>query len=120
MYCPEVVTGRVEIPGEDYARIQMAADMGINRWRLDPVQTARMVGSQNLGLRPEDVYQFIEQYIDPGSGLQHAVVRVIHGPCTYLVELYQPERQGPTGIWVVESVTPVESSPAPSQSPRRT
>ncbi|MBX5436932.1 MAG: hypothetical protein IRZ33_06915 [Alicyclobacillaceae bacterium] len=117
MDCPEVVTGRVEIPGEDYERIQRAADRGVNRWRLDPVQTARVVGSTHLGLRPDDTYEFVEQYIDAGSGLQQAVVRVQHGPCSYLVELYQPERQGPSGIWVVQTVTPIESAPSTYPTP---
>ncbi|MCL6636491.1 MAG: hypothetical protein K6T26_00970 [Alicyclobacillus sp.] len=105
MPCPEVVTGRVEILGEDYQRIQQAVDAGQNLWRLSPVRTAQVVGSRHLGLRPDDAYTFVEQYRDAGSGLMHAVVRVQHRGCTYLVELYQPERQGPRGIWVVESVT---------------
>jgi hypothetical protein len=105
MPCPEVVTGFVEIPGEDYHRIQLAADRGQNLWRLSPVRTAQVVGTEHLGLRQDDSYTFVEQYFDPGSGLQHAVVRVRHRNCTYLVELYQPERQGPRGIWVVQQVT---------------
>ncbi|CAM3700627.1 hypothetical protein [Alicyclobacillus pomorum] len=105
MPCPEVSTGFVELPGENYHRIQQAADAGRNLWRLSPVRTAQEVGTRNLGFRPDDVYTFVEQYFDPGSGLQHAVVRVRHRTCTYLVELYQPERQGPKGIWVVQQVT---------------
>ncbi|WP_029423086.1 hypothetical protein [Alicyclobacillus macrosporangiidus] len=105
MPCPEVVTGRVEIPGEDYDRIQRAADAGQNLWRLSPVRTAQVVGTSHLGLRPQDVYTFVEQYRDAGDGLMHAVVRVRHRDCVYLVELYQPQRQGPRGIWVVQEVT---------------
>lgn len=105
MPCPEVQTGRVEIPGEDYARIQAAADRGKNLWRLSPVRTAQVVGSEHLGLRPTDSYAFVEQFKEAGSGLQHAIVRVRHKTCSYLVELYQPEKQGPRGIWVVVSVT---------------
>ncbi|GMA49631.1 hypothetical protein GCM10025857_09880 [Alicyclobacillus contaminans] len=105
MPCPEVSTGFVELPGENYERIQAEADAGRNLWRLSPVRTAQEVGSRNLGLRPDDVYTFVEQYYDPGSGLQNAVVRVKHRNCTYLVHLYQPERQGQRGIWVVQDVT---------------
>ncbi|MDQ0191325.1 hypothetical protein JI721_14120 [Alicyclobacillus cycloheptanicus] len=105
--CPEVHIGRVEIPGEDYARIQQAADQGRNLWRLSPVRTAQVVGTEHLGLRANDIYTLREQYIESGSGLRHAVVEVTHGPCRFLVELYQPERQGSRGIWVVEDVTPL-------------
>lgn len=105
MACPEVLTGSVEIPGENYARIQAAVDKGENLWRLSPLRTAQMIGSAHLGLRMNDVYTLVEQYRDPGSGLPHAVVRVQHLSCTYLVELYQPQRRGQGGIWVVQSVT---------------
>lgn len=105
MACPEVATGTVEIPNEDYTQIQQAVDGGRNLWRLSPVRTAQVIGVNHLGLRPNDVYTFVEQYYDPGSGLQHAVVRVKHNTCTFLVELYQPEKQGLKGIWVVQSVT---------------
>ncbi|MBX6352780.1 MAG: hypothetical protein IRZ10_05540 [Thermoflavifilum sp.] len=105
MSCPEVRTGRVVIPGEDYRRIQEAVDRGQNLWRLSPVRTAQVVGTTHLGLRPTDSYTLVEQYRDAGDGLMHAVVRVRHRHCVFLVELYQPERQGPRGIWVVESVT---------------
>ncbi|MCL6445440.1 MAG: hypothetical protein K6T83_18615 [Alicyclobacillus sp.] len=105
MACPEVSTGYVELPNEDYSRIQAAVDRGQCLWRLSPVRTAQVVGSEALGLRPTDSYTLVEQYIDRGSGLPHAVVRVQHRNCTFLVELYQPERRGPRGIWVVQSVT---------------
>lgn len=105
MSCPEVVTGRIEIRGEDYAKIQRAVDQGQNLWRLSPVRTAQEVGTRHLGLRTNDSYTFVEQYRDTDSGLQHAVVRVKHRTCLFLVELYQPEKQGPGGIWIVESVT---------------
>jgi len=104
MACPEVLTGAVEIPGENYERIQRATDNGQNLWRLSPLRTAQVVGTKNLGLRTNDVYTFVEQYRDAGSGLQHAVIRVQHKDCTYLVELYQPQKQGSGGIWVVQTV----------------
>ncbi|WP_436664384.1 hypothetical protein ACOALA_10285 [Alicyclobacillus acidoterrestris] len=106
--CPEVILGSVSIPTEDYGKIQSAADQGRNLWRLSPIRTAQIVGSEHLGLSPTDVYTMVEQFIEPGSGLPHAVVRVKHGPCTFLVELYQPEKRGPKGIWIVDSVLTVE------------
>jgi hypothetical protein len=105
MACPEVVTGRVEIPDEDYGRIQAGVDAGQNPWRKSPVRTAQVIGTKHLGLRSTDSYTFVEQYRDRGSGLQQAVVRVKHKQCYYLVELYQPIKQGPQGIWIVQEVT---------------
>src|SRR5579875_2621912 len=105
MPCPEVVTGYVEIPNEDYTLIQQSVDQGKNLWRLSPVRTAQEVGSKHLGLRTNDSYTFVEQYRDTDSGLMFAVVRVKHRNCTYLVELYQPVKQGKNGIWIVHMVT---------------
>jgi hypothetical protein len=104
--CPEVVTGRVEDPAEDYIRIQQAVDRGRNLWRLDPVRTAQVVGKL-FGLEETDRYTLVQRYYDPGSGLQQATVRVEHGPCKYLLDLYQPVKQGPKGIWVLQSITPL-------------
>lgn len=107
MSCPEVVTGNVELYGEDYIRIQQAVSSGKDLWRLSPLRTAQEVGSTKLGLSLNDAYTFVEQYRDPDSGLQHAVIRVKHRTCKFLVELYQPVKQGKGGIWVVETVTPL-------------
>lgn len=107
MACPEVVTGRVAVPGEDFSRIQQEVDKGRHVWRLSPVRTTQVVGTRHLGLRTTDAYAFIEQYYDRDSGLQNAVVRVRHGSCEYFVSLYQPELQGPRGIWVVSEVTEI-------------
>lgn len=104
MPCPEVKTGHVEIAGEDYLKIQKAVDAGQNQWRLSPVRTAQVVGSRNLGLSPNDAYTLVERFVDPGSGLQHAVVNVKHQRCTFTATLYQPVTQGQHGIWVVETV----------------
>lgn len=104
MPCPEVQTGHVEVPGEDYAEIQRAVDAGQNLWRLSPVRTAQVVGSRHFGLSPNDAYTLVERFYDPGSGLQHAVVNVKHQRCTFVLTLYQPEKQGSRGIWVLESI----------------
>ncbi len=105
MPCPEIVTGDVELPNENYIGIQKAADNGKNVWRLSPVRTAQEVGVAHLGFRTNDSYTLIEQYRDADSGLMHAVVQTKHRSCTYLIELYQPVKQGKTGIWIVQSVT---------------
>lgn len=105
MSCPEIVTGDVELPDEDYFQIQRTVDAGKNSWRLSPIRTAQEIGTKHLGFRVTDSYTFVEQYRDIDSGLPHAVISVQHRTCNYLIELYQPVKQGKTGIWVVESVT---------------
>lgn len=60
------------------------------------LRIAQAVGAQ-FGLEPTDKYTLVQRYYDPDSGSQHATVRVGHGPCTYLVNLYQRVKQGPWG-----------------------
>lgn len=104
--CPEVKTGNVGDPGEDFTWVQALVDQGKNPWRLDPVKTAQIVGTA-FGLEPSDRYTLIQTYYDPGSGLHYADVLVEHGPCRYLVELMQPVRQGAGGVWALQSITPL-------------
>jgi hypothetical protein len=107
--CNEIEQGHVAIPGEDFIRIQNFVDRGGNPWRLDPVETARIVGTTNLGFRPEDRFEFFQYYVDFASGLNHALVHAYHGPCRFLIELYQPVKQGRDGIWAVQRVTLLNS-----------
>ena len=106
MACPEVVTGYVEIQGEDYASIQKAVDAGQNLWRLSPVRTAQEIGTRYLGLRMGDAYTFVNHYVERDSGLRHATVRVKHANCRFIADLYQPVKQGQGGIWVLQSLSP--------------
>ncbi|PWI58911.1 hypothetical protein [Sulfoacidibacillus thermotolerans] len=101
--CSDVRTGYVGDPGEDFIRIQKFVDRGRNQWRLDPVRTARIVG-RIFGLEPTDRYTLYQTYYDPGASVHYADVIVQHNSCRYLVELIQPVRQGPTGVWAVESI----------------
>ncbi|WP_245630172.1 hypothetical protein [Alicyclobacillus acidiphilus] len=104
--CTDVTTGYVEIPNEDYIRIQQTVDRGRNLWRLDPIRTAQVVG-RLFGLYETDRYTLVQKYTERGSGLRHATVRVEHGPCSFLLDLYQPVDQGPKGIWVLQNITPL-------------
>jgi hypothetical protein len=103
--CNEVEQGHVAIPGEDFLQVQAFVDRGGNPWRLDPVETAKVVGTTNLGFSAADRFVFFQSYVDFASGLNHALVHAYHGPCRFLIELYQPVRQGKDGIWAVERVT---------------
>lgn len=105
-YCPEVTTGYVEVAGEDYIQIQTAVDQGRNLWRLDPIRTAQVVGKL-FGLEGIDRYTLIQRYYERASDLHHATVRVKHGSCNYVLDLYQPVKQGSRGIWVLQDITPL-------------
>ncbi|WP_236693029.1 hypothetical protein [Aneurinibacillus tyrosinisolvens] len=102
--CREIKTGHVAVP-EDFISIQEFVDHGGNPWRLNPVETARRVGIAHLGFSPNDTFTFQGYYYDYDSGLNHALVRATHGPCRFVIDLYQPVKQGPGGIWAVETVT---------------
>ncbi|KPD07231.1 hypothetical protein AM501_17175 [Aneurinibacillus migulanus] len=106
---PRDPCGRVRqglmVASEDFLTIQQLADSGERAWRLNPVETARRLGIEELGFKATDVFRFESYRLDYGSGLNRAQVKAQHGPCLFLIELYQPVRRGTTGIWAVESVT---------------
>ncbi|MFT9849071.1 hypothetical protein [Aneurinibacillus sp. REN35] len=95
---------------EDFLMIQYAVDHGDNPWRLHPVETARRIGIERLGFGVEDVFRFESQYLDYDSGLHRASIKAQHGGAFFLVELYQPVRQGATGIWAVAGVKPLDGN----------
>jgi hypothetical protein len=101
--------GHVALAGEDFIRVQNYVDKGGNPWRLDPVQTARVVGAAKLGFDWNDRFWLRGKYVDADSGLWHALVWGTHKTCVYLIELYQPVRQGEGGIWAVERVNEMET-----------
>ncbi|MCX7569992.1 hypothetical protein OS242_08440 [Tumebacillus sp. DT12] len=106
--------GYVALAGEDFIRVQNYVDRGGNPWRLDPVETARVVGAAKLGFSKTDPFWLRGTYVDSGSGLFHALVWSRHKTCVFLLELYQPVKQGRGGIWAVERVVELESTtPAP-------
>ncbi|MCI1694532.1 hypothetical protein [Aneurinibacillus aneurinilyticus] len=102
--CGGVRQGHVSV-SEDFLAIQQLADRGAKPWRLNPVETARKVGIEELGFDVADVFRFESYRLDYDSGLNRAQVKAQHGSCLFLIELYQPVRRGTTGIWAVESVT---------------
>jgi hypothetical protein len=101
--------GYVALAGEDFEKVQAYVDRGGNPWRLDPVQTARVVGAAKLGFSQNDRFWLRGTYVDAGSGLNHALVWATHKTCVYQIECYQPVRQGKGGIWAVERVNEMET-----------
>lgn len=102
--CDDVKQGHVAVPGEDFIRIQHYVDRGGNPWRLNPVETTKVVGTANLGFRASDRFTLRSHFMEYESGLWHSLVWAEHGPCLFQVELYQPVKQGRKGIWAVTRV----------------
>jgi len=85
--------------------LQHAVDAGDQPWRLDPLEVARADGTVP-GFAATDPMQLADQ--KTGS----ARVRAQHAGASYDIQVLQPARLGPSGIWVVESVRPVGSAVA--------
>jgi hypothetical protein len=79
------------------APVQDAVNAGDQPWRLDPLAVARAEAT-TLGLASSDPMRLTS--VSAGA----AVVRVQHESNTYDVQLTQPARPGPSGIWVVDSM----------------
>jgi hypothetical protein len=85
-------------PDIEPARLtQQAVDAGHDPWRLDPREVARTAGT-TLGFADTDALELASQ----GPGV--AVVHLVHDGTTYQMQLVQPVRVGPTGIWAVDAV----------------
>jgi len=78
--------------------LQRSVDEGDEPWRLDPLESAR-ADAVALGLSASASFRLrsVEDSV--------ARVRAQDGRVTYDIHVVQPERLGPTGIWVVESVS---------------
>jgi hypothetical protein len=100
--------------------LQRTVDVGDQPWRLDPLDVAR-ADATVLGFGPTDPMELVEE--KTGS----ARVRAQHAGATYDIQVVQPARLGPTGVWIVESVRGVgpanvcalRPDPAPQPPVRR-
>lgn len=77
--------------------VQGAVDAGDQPWRLDPLEVAR-ADARAFGISPGDPMQLVHE--EAGA----ALVRCQHAGKTYEIELKQPARLGPSGIWVVTTI----------------
>lgn len=84
--------------------VQAEVDDGRQPWRLDPVLVARST-LETEGIDASQArFSQSEQGDEPGTGHHRATVRATTGEIAYEVDLLQPARQGPTGIWVVTDI----------------
>ncbi len=89
--------GSVAVESGQAQQLQRDVDQGHTPWRLDPLQVAREDG-QKLGFASGDRFELLRQ-----TGGQ-ATVRAVHGGQTYEIQLTQPAKTGPSGIWMIGEV----------------
>lgn len=98
-----VQVGKVALEPADVGPLQEAVDGGHQPWRLDPLEVVRAaaplvgLGGAEFG---EPRWPKLGEPADGGR----ATVRVTQGGQVYEVEVVQPGRHGPEGVWVVTEV----------------
>ncbi|MDQ7793369.1 MAG: GerMN domain-containing protein [bacterium] len=87
----------VFIDPERASWLQERADQGHETWRRDPLAVAMRDGRM-AGFRLTDQFRLTGQ-----TGSQ-AVVEAVHGGRSYTIELGQPVKTGPAGIWLITAI----------------
>lgn len=106
-----VTTGPVNLDWQTLYRIQMRVSQGQDTWRLDPVQAARIEGTQ-FGFAPSaDTFTLLNRVeVGQYSGTGEAQVLVQHGRQAYVIELIQPFGSGRDMMWSINSVREIASA----------
>jgi hypothetical protein len=86
-----------------YTARQNAADRGQVPWAVDPVAVTHRDGP-SFGIGPTDTADLVRVDQDPTTLVPRAVVSVQHGDQALAVDLIQPVRPGPGGVWAIASV----------------
>ena len=87
--------------------LQGEVDAGRQPWRLEPELVARAtlegegVDISRASFRASDLPP------ESGTGKRRSVVRANVSDRSYDVELIQPGRQGPTGLWMATALRPI-------------
>lgn len=85
---------------------QKAVEQGNNKWRLDPLSTAKTEGPL-YGLYVNGEYRLISpDDANEGSGTGEALVRHTYKGKVFDILLIQPVKTGPEGIWVINAIMP--------------
>lgn len=101
-------THQVYVDPERQAWLQGRVDASQDAWRLAPLEVARREGRM-AGFLLSDTFRVVGIEDAPASpetppGAKAAVVMASHGGRDFEILLVQPVRQGPRGIWAVESI----------------
>jgi len=85
-------------------RLQSLVDKGQERWRLDPLEVARRDGRM-AGFLLSDKFQLLSNP-SPGNDAGSGKVEVLayHEGKEYIIQLIQPVRNGPSGIWLIGGI----------------
>ena len=102
---PPIQTGAVPLDVAALQRIQQDVDQGHMPWRLDPLEVAREEGPK-LGFNATDRFELLSQAPNAASGTNHAIVRATHAGRAFEIQLIQPVKIGPNGIWTINDVRP--------------
>lgn len=102
---PPVRTGSVSMDLAKLKEIQAQVDQGHTPGYLDPEDVVRSSG-QALGLSPATDVIRLERLVHSGegSGTGEAYFYVLHEGREFVVQLIQPVKTGPAGIWALNSI----------------
>jgi hypothetical protein len=100
-----VQTGAVQQDLAALQRIQQEVDQGHMPWRLDPLEVAREE-SPKLGFSQTDRFELTSRTPGGASGPSQALVRATHAGRAFEIQLTQPVKSGPNGIWAINEVRP--------------
>lgn len=107
-----VQVGRLHVDRARLIEYQGSVDVGHQPWRLDPLPVAMEAG-RSLGLDPRrDTYALVSQRFDVQASTWRAIVGVDHAGQGYEMELIQPVKVGPEGIWAVVELRVASEGPS--------
>ncbi|MBI4213066.1 MAG: hypothetical protein HY534_02045 [Chloroflexi bacterium] len=103
---PTGLPGQLALEERAAIQLQQEVDAGHQPWRLEPESVARAAAE------PEGVdlsgARYLVVGLPPDAGRNRTLVRISTPSATLEVELVQPARQGPTGIWAVKAFRRVQ------------
>ncbi len=101
----DIRVGPVELDLDKMREIQEDVDQGHQPWYLDPLQTAQQTGTK-FGFDPRrDNFVLADAENAKAEYSSTAKVVAVHDGEEYIIQLVQPIKTGPEGIWVINSVT---------------
>lgn len=91
------------VDNNQVSNLQKQAEQDKVQFRLNPEETSRSDAPSVYGLTVNDEYKLKNKDDNAGT----ATVTGSHESKNYLIKLVQPGTKGNSGIWAIESITPV-------------
>ncbi len=102
----EIQTGEVQALDPTISGQQQASvDGGHQPWRLDPVAVAAAESGQYGFDTTNDAFVLKNKEFNDSAGTWTAQVTATHSGYNYTIHFIQPETQGDTGIWWLQSIS---------------